>query len=61
MENNKDNKDVVMGAATEAATGAAASASMHRHYSVKIFGRPQISGGPLTTKIFRLAQVDYRS
>ena len=33
-----------MGAATEAATGSAASAFSHRHYS-KFLDAPQISGG----------------
>ena len=35
-----------MGAATEAATGSAASAFFHRHYS-KFLDAPQISGGQL--------------
>ena len=51
-----------MGAATEAATGSAASAFFHRHYTVVNFKRPppQITGGAVMIKKFRLAQVEYR-
>ncbi len=53
-------KDAGMGAATEAATGSATSAFFHRHYS-KFLDAPQISGGPVMKKIFRLAQVEHGS
>ena len=55
-------KEAGIGAATEAATGSATAAFFHRHYS-KILDapKPTTSGGPVTKKIFRLAQLEHLS
>ncbi len=53
----------MMGAAPEAGTQQLVQRhqiSSHRHYN-KFLDAPPISGGSLMKKIFRLAQVDYRS
>ncbi len=47
--------DAAIGAATEAATGSAASAFLHRHYSKFLDAPPQISGRGAAINFFLIS------